>query len=323
MNEPPVPAATDELSRTTVGDVDLVRAVSVSIGSSRRDVEVEVELLGKRVRIERRGTDGDMRLAARMIRELDGEVDAIGLGGLDLFVMAAGRRYYLRDGVRLAREAKRTPVVCGAGLKDTLERVAIEKLDEHIGWQDRKVLMVSAVDRFGMAEALALHDAQVLYGDLIYALGLPLPIYRVRQMELVARLLLPVVTQLPISWFYPTGNKQESGEAGHRARYFEWAEVIAGDFHFIKRYAPARLDGKVILTNTTTADDVAELRSRGLATLITTTPRFGGRSLATNLLEAALVAVVGRHPLSGDEYREVIAEAGLEPQVERLNVQHS
>ncbi|HEX7005333.1 MAG TPA: quinate 5-dehydrogenase [Trueperaceae bacterium] len=319
MSEPPIPAETGGFEPSSAVDSPLKRAVSVSIGSSKRDVAVEVELLGRRVRIERTGTDGDLTRAAELIRELDGKVDAVGLGGLDHFVMAAGRRYYLRDGARLARVAKRTPVVCGAGLKDTLERVTVEKLDQLIGWKDRKVLMVSAVDRFGMAEALAQHQAQVLYGDLIFALGLPLPIYDLRRLELVARLLLPVVAKLPISWIYPTGSKQESGKAGNRAKYFEWAQVIAGDYHYIKRYAPERLDGKIILTNTTTASDVEELRSRGVSLLITTTPRFEGRSLATNLLEATLIAVVGRHPLEPDEYRAIIDEAGLEPQIERLN----
>ena len=56
------------------------RAVSVSIGSSKRDKAVEIELLGERVRIERIGTDGDMEKAARMYQELDGKVDAFGRG---------------------------------------------------------------------------------------------------------------------------------------------------------------------------------------------------------------------------------------------------
>jgi hypothetical protein len=293
----------------------LKRAVSVSIGSSKRDVEVEVELLGQPLRIERRGTDGDIGRAASLIRALDGQVDAIGLGGLDLFFPVAGRRYYLRDGLRLARQARSTPVVCGAGLKDSLERMAVERLDRRFDWRGKRVLMVSAVDRFGMAEELARHGAEMRYGDLIFTLGLPIAITGVRRLEQTAKLLLPIVTKLPISWIYPTGKQQESSKGGGRARHFEWADVIAGDFHFIRRYAPERLDGKIILTNTTTSEDVADLRRRGVAALITTTPRYAGRSLATNLLEAALVAAAGRHPLSGDEYRELIERAGLEPHV--------
>ena len=36
------------------------RAVSISLGSSKRNKAVEVDLLGERVSIERIGTDGDM-----------------------------------------------------------------------------------------------------------------------------------------------------------------------------------------------------------------------------------------------------------------------
>ena len=291
-----------------------LRAVSVSIGSSKRDGSFETELLGRRVSLERIGTDGDLERAEAIIRDLDGEVDAIGLGGLDLFVQAAGRRYYLRDGVRLAREARTTPVVCGAGLKDTLERLAVQKLDECIGWRGKRVLMVSAVDRFGMAEELVEQGAETIFGDVVFALNVALPLRSLAQLKRVARAALPVVRQLPISWLYPVGEKQESAGKGRGTRYFQWAEVIAGDFHFIRRHAPERLDGKVILTNTTTAADVAELKERGVASLYTTTPRFDGRSLPTNLLDAALVAASGRHPLSAQEYRELIGRAGLEPQ---------
>ena len=39
-------------------------AVSVSLGSAKRDKRVELELFGERVLIERIGTDGDMEAAA-------------------------------------------------------------------------------------------------------------------------------------------------------------------------------------------------------------------------------------------------------------------
>ena len=63
------------------------RAVSISIGSSKRNKAVEVTLLGQPVRIERIGTDGDMDKAAHMYRDLDGKVEAFGVGGADLGVV--------------------------------------------------------------------------------------------------------------------------------------------------------------------------------------------------------------------------------------------
>lgn len=49
-----------------------------------------------------------------------------------------------------------------------------------------------------------------------------------------------------------------------RQRYFEWAEVVAGDWHFMRRFMPPNMQGKVILTNTTTPEDLEFMRARGL-----------------------------------------------------------
>ena len=35
------------------------------------------------------------------------------LGGIDPYFLVRDRRYYLKDAVRLAKAARRTPVVCG------------------------------------------------------------------------------------------------------------------------------------------------------------------------------------------------------------------
>ena len=54
-------------------------------------------------------------------------------------------------------------------------------------------------------------------------------------------------------------------------------------------------------------------------TLITTTPRFGSRSIGTNLLEAAFVAVEGASGELGKErYDQLIVEAGLRPAITEL-----
>lgn len=297
-----------------------LHVVSVSIGSPSRDTSQQITLLGHEITVERIGTNGDMKRAGQLIAELDGTVDAIGLGGIDLYLQALGRRYYLRDAVRLAANATTTPVVCGAALKGTLERMVVEELEPVIGWRDRKVLMVAGVDRFGMAEALDQHAADILFGDLIFALGLPIRLHSLKALARAAGLLLPVISRLPFKWIYPTGSKQTSNRQDtKKSHYFDWAEVIAGDFHFIRRYAPMDLRDKTILTNTTTAQDVEDLRQRGASRLITTTPRYQGRSLPTNLLEAALIAVAGRYPLSAADYRELIERADLKPDIMNLN----
>ncbi|MCX7601221.1 MAG: quinate 5-dehydrogenase [Meiothermus sp.] len=294
--------------------------VSVSIGSSKRNskAEIYVASLGETFVLERIGTDGSWEKAIELVKELDGKVDAFGLGGADLYVYAGRHRYTFRDSQRLADAARKTPMLDGSGLKHTLERNAVRQLEHEIGWKDKKVLVPSAVDRFGLAEALDQAGARVLYGDFIFGLGLPIPLYRLSLLQKIAYLLLPIITQLPFEWLYPTGEKQEKQVKDWRQRYFEWADVIAGDWHFMRRFMPENMQGKLILTNTTTPEDLEFMRDRGVAKLITTTPRLEGRSFGTNVMEAFIVAAAGKYPLSEADYLEYIEKLNLGPEVTEL-----
>jgi hypothetical protein len=86
----------------------------------------------------------------------------------------------------------------------------------------------------------------------------------------------------------------------------------------MRKYMPARLDGKTVVTNTTTEENIELLRSRGVKTVITTTPRYEGRSFGTNMLEAALTAYAGKgRRLSDAELNGLIEEVRLRPGVVR------
>ena len=299
------------------------RVVSVSIGSSTRDHSVNTELLGIPFEISRRGTDGDLRKAKEVLKELDGKVDAIGLGGLDVYLYSKTKRYALRDGLKLLQLVEHTPVVDGSGLKNTLEREVIKMLanDERIPLKGKKVLMVCALDRFGMAGALEEAGAKVTYGDLIFSLNLDQPILSLDELAERADKLLPDFCKLPISMFYPTGKKQADIEPTPLTdKYYQDAEIIAGDFLFIRRHLPDRLEGKTIITNTVTSKDLDELRKRGVTYLVTTTPEFNGRSFGTNVMEAVMLAILGKkwEEVEPQDYLNLIKRLEFKPRVVKL-----
>ncbi len=109
--------------------------------------------------------------------------------------------------------------------------------------------------------------------------------------------------------------------------HFQAATVIAGDCHYITRYMPDELPGKVVVTNTTTEADVKLLKKAGVKYLVTSTPVLDGRSFGTNMMEAALVAASGRktpvdYRHAGVYFKEVeehLKKLKLEPQIRELN----
>ena len=268
--------------------------VSVSLGSHLRDHEATLWLFGHQVHLSRRGCDGNLLAAEEMIRQLDGCVDAIGLGGIDRYLIVKEHWYEIKDAVRLAEAAQKTPVVDGSGVKDTLERRIVMNLHRdgiiHAG---QSVLMVSAMDRFGMAETFHSLGYSLLAGDLIFSSRINYPIRSVDELEELARKLLPELTRMPFDKLYPLGEAQTEEPDPRYAHYFKEADIIAGDFHYIRRYMPSDISGKLVVTNTTTESDLQMLRARGAKMLVTTTPVLNGRSFGANVIEAALVATSG------------------------------
>jgi hypothetical protein len=155
------------------------RVVSISIGASTRNKTAEVEILGEKFIIERIGTDGDLKKAIELIKELDGKVDAFGMGGIDLYLSAGNKRYIIKDALPLKNAAKITPIVDGSGLKNTLERKVIKYIQKKgiVNIKEKKVLMTSVMDRFGMAQAFYEEGARLIIGDLMFALNLPIPLH--------------------------------------------------------------------------------------------------------------------------------------------------
>ncbi len=290
--------------------------LSVSLGASERNSKAIVEFMGENILMERIGTDGDIQKLCELIKKYDGKVAAFGLGGTDLYIYAGAHRYTITESSKIASCAKLSPIVDGSGIKATLERKLPDFLKKKHGidLQGKKVLMVCAVDRFGLAEALDDFSSDVTYGDIVYGLGLNYPLHSIGSLQRLARLLLPIISRLPIKYFYPVGKKQSERIQRHPEYFFD-NEVIAGDFHIIKRFMPARMTDKIVITNTVTAQDREMLKNSGVRVLITTAPKMQGRSFGTNVLEALLVAMGAK---SVQDYELLLQSLNIEPCVEYL-----
>jgi hypothetical protein len=300
--------------------VAMKRAVSISLGSPTRDKQVELTLLGEKVVLERIGTNGDEVRARELYRTLDGTVDAFGVGGIDLNVHVPWKSYPLHAAHRLVQDVRKTPVGDGSILRSVLEPRVVRFMESRIGSriQPKKVFLIEAVARYDMMNAFLKAGYDCVFGDLMSALKIPIPIRRLATVNFLARILLPIVGRLPLSFIYPTGESQEVVVPKYE-KYYHEATVVAGDWLYIKKHMPADMEGKVIVTNTTTPADVEFMRARGIRYLVTSTPVFEGRSFGTNALEAALTAAAGKgRELTRAEMEKLVDELNVKSAVQEL-----
>ncbi len=293
------------------------KVVSISLGQSLRDHEFTAEFLGETFQIRRIGTDGDVKKMMELYKSLDSEVDAFGMGGGDIYLRPGNRTYILQEPYKWSKAAPTKPVCDGAFLKAVLEpRVINQSFDKGYLNKGMKVCVMTAVDRYFLAKAFADRGCKYVLGDMPFSLGIPIGIHSLGTIRFIGAMLLPIITRLPYNWFYPLGEKQDKiGEK--KNRFFRWADVIAGDLHYIRKNLDVDMTGKIVCTNTTTKKNIEEFKSRGVKKVITFTPDMNGRTFGANVMEAMVASIIGKHPrqTSVEEYNQILDKLNFKPNV--------
>ena len=303
------------------------KILSISVGSSSRDHTTRHTFLGQECELSRQGTDGDFNKAVQRYADMDGRVDAFGVGGVEFYLRVGDRRYYFRDVSRIRRAVKISKIGDGNGVKGLLERRAFAALEKHLNEKENRTLkgmpalLTTAVDRYGMGEAMFDAGLHPIVGDFMFTLGLPFPVKKLSTVRVLGAILLPFITQMPFQWFYALGAEQDKPPQPKWAGYYQQAAVLGGDFIQIRQYMPDDLTGKIVVTNTTTAQNVEELKKRNLHILVTVTPRLEGRSFGTNVMEATLLALMDKpqSQVADADFLDLIERIPLLPNIEVLN----
>src|ERR1043166_919444 len=129
------------------------KIVSLSLGSAERDYEFTGNFLGKKFQIKRVGCNRDMNLLRKRIREYDGNVDAIGLGGISAHFKVGNTVYVHQEAQSIIKMAKKTPVADGRGLKSILQAWTIRDTNQRLKdlFTRENVLFISGVAQYEMA----------------------------------------------------------------------------------------------------------------------------------------------------------------------------
>jgi predicted amino acid dehydrogenase len=266
---------------------------------------------------------GQPEEAARLIAANDGRVDAIALVELPLSLSLGHARVAYGPTASLAEAATRTPVVDGGRIRAGLERWGTRLADraEPGIFSDKRILMLPGLNHPGLAAALGEHGRVVRYGDPAVFFDLPqFPGVGARAtLERAAGPMLDTLRRDPLVRLFPSDQPVD-----RRGRLVRRADLLAGDVQRIRRWASAGLDGKTVVVECADPEDVADLRRRGVAILVTMMPSLvPGERLARHpaaVVEAALAALRPSPTLAltEDTYLNMIADLDWRPGIEYL-----
>lgn len=298
--------------------------VSISLAPSRTDFEFATEIFDEKVHVRRFGTDGDVLRARELISQFDGQVDAIGLGGMNIFFRVGQRTYIHKQIHQLASAAKATPVVDGIHIKNTFERWAISQVaEQHRGiFRHKKVFVISGIDWYGMAQVLSSFTREIIFGDPIFHLNIPLALRSFNQLERFAKQILPYLCRSSYRRLFPV-EEVKTQRTIRGAKYFNQASIIVGESVWIRCFAPEDLKGKVVIAGDVSASDLEDFRKRGVESLITVIPRFSDTHpfVGADVLEAIFTSFIDRPAAetTDNDYLDLISRCDLKPSITVLN----
>lgn len=298
------------------------KVLNISLGSSYRDYEFTISLFGETIQVTRFGTNGDVRHARELARQMDGQVDAIALP-LPTSYPVGMAVYRHKPAQQIAKEIVRTPVHDGTLLASLLEQkniVALAREDESL-FSGKRVLMLSGIVHEGLSRALMGFADSVQFGDPVFQLKINRPLSTFDQLANYARYAMPLLNRADYDWLYPVGLYDERLPRG--ADLFASAEVIAGSSAYLRRFAPDDLRGKTIVTDWLLPGEIRDLKDAGVTRLVTFTQPLSEEQpfVGTDVLEAILAAASGKSPadLHPMDYVALAGEVGWTAHVEQLN----
>ncbi len=291
--------------------------VSISLGSSSQDFDFVTDFLGETLHVRRIGTNGSTATAVKLIKYWDKKAAAIGLGVLKDSYKVGSRRFIEKDSARLKLVATEVPVTTGGRLGDIFQEWAVRHAQTQMGsfFNNTRVLFFSGMTDYKLALAMSEYTSNLQFADPLLQLGVPKLLGSVDALNLYAN-----GAHYVKDWTLPAA--MASGPVKEWTRFvlrkaMQKASVIVAPVHELDDFGIEELAGKTVVTATVNDERIAQLRDKGVSTIIDGSPVMHGHVLGANLLDAMVVAALGKRPndILEDDYLEIIAGLQSEPRI--------
>ncbi|TVP55539.1 MAG: dehydrogenase, partial [Halomonadaceae bacterium] len=292
--------------------------VSISLGPSNLDYDLETDFIGQRLRVIRVGTDGSVSKAESAIREWEPKADVIGLGMVQDHYTVGTRRITHKETLRLENAVQSVPVTTGATLRGILQDWSVRhaQLELEHCFNNARVLFLNGQANYRPARVFSEYTDNLFFADPVRQLGIPKLLTSLEGLELFAAGTGPVheyavtgsLTRLP-------GAKNISNYVMRKAAAN--ADVIAARYDELQHFGLEELGGKTILTASISEERLKDLGDRGVNTVIDYTPQLFNETVGVNVVEAMIIAALERSPaeITHDDYLDIITNLGIEPRI--------
>lgn len=294
--------------------------VSISLGASAGDYDYTTRFMGQSFRLRRFGVDHDLRKALDLLARWQGECDAIGLGLVADHLLVGTRRWEDPTTAELEAAVCEVPVTTGARLRGFLDEWAIRHIQAHEQrcFTNARVLFLSGLANYAIAQAVSEYTHNLSFADPLLQLGLPTILGSVAQLEAYAAVTAPLQRQLQAVWGKAPPALRDAWTRLILDRAARKASVLVGPHDELGAVGRGALDRKIVLTSAITDEEVKRLGDRGVEVVIDRTPKLLDRVVGLNVIEAMIIAALGRQhrdDVLHDEYLEIFGDMKLAPRV--------
>ncbi|HVP66185.1 MAG TPA: dehydrogenase [Anaeromyxobacteraceae bacterium] len=294
--------------------------VSISLGGSAGDYDFTTRFMGQSFRLRRFGVDHDLGKALDMLAFWQGECDALGLGLVADHLLVGTRRLEDPTTAKLEAAVSEVPVTTGARLRSILDEWAIRHIQAHEQrcFTNARVLFLSGLANYAIARAVSEYTRNLSFADPLLQLGLPTTLGSVAQLEAYAALTAPVQRQLQAVWRKVPSALRDVWTRQMLGRAAGKADILVGPHDGLTAVGREALDRKIVLSSAISDAEVKRLGDQGVDVVIDRTPKLLERVVGLNIIEAMIIAALGRQHRDDvlyDEYLEIFGEMKLAPRI--------
>jgi len=299
---------------------------NISLGPEEDNYKIETKFLGKKFKIQRIGTDGDINKAEDLLLKWNKKAAAICLSGFKFPYTIGSQKMPNRETSELLELCSQlqTPVTTGETLRGVSQEWCIRHLQFQLGnnyFTNARVLFFSGMTSATIAKVISEYTENLTFVDPILMNGIPKYLNSLNELKLYADKIYE-----PLKWI--PGKKLSSiappvkamNDFLMRKAIKKSTVIVLPHYEFFKyldHYAEGDLEGKVVITSAAYDDRVQLLTEKGTDVIIDTTPKVLNKVVSVGVIEALMVAAldIPKGDEMKDDLLEIISEQRMDPRV--------